>query len=124
MNIEIMNMIEEHKVLTSRIKNVESQIYGVQTLDNPVDSIEYTNLAIQLRGMKIYREGLEARLTNRGIIIDGDNYYENVTNIEPIHCPYYVPRSDYDEDKQKEETKPINQYNSTDNVKTDTSSND
>lgn len=42
------------------------------------DCLEYANFTIQLRGMKMYRDALTARLLNAGIIIKDGHYMAEV----------------------------------------------
>lgn len=85
----IKRMIDEHRVLDMRIKKVEQVVYDGDS--NPLlnmndksteaakrDCIEYANLTIQLRGMKMYRDALTARLFNAGIIIKDGHYMTEV----------------------------------------------
>jgi hypothetical protein len=42
------------------------------------DCMEYANLVIQLKGMKMYRDALTARLLNSGVIIKDGHYMTEV----------------------------------------------
>ena len=83
-------LIEDHKELNARIETVEHFVYdrdGNNSLLNmnnkspevaKRDCLEYANLTIQLRGMKMYRDALTARLLNARIIIKDGHYMAEV----------------------------------------------
>ena len=83
-------LIEEHKELNARIKIVEHFVYdcdgnnSLLNMNNKQpkvarrDCLEYANFTIQLRGMKMYRDALTARLLNAGIIIKDGHYMAEV----------------------------------------------
>jgi hypothetical protein len=86
----LKNLIEEHKELNARIEKVECFVYDCNGTNHLLnmnnkspkaaerDCMEYANLTIQLRGMKMYRDGLTARLLNAGIIIKDGHYMTEV----------------------------------------------
>lgn len=86
----VKGMIEEHKDLNARIEKLQYFVYDCNA-DNPLlnmnnksaeeakrDCIEYATLTIQLRGMKMYRDALTARLLNARIIIKDGHYMAEV----------------------------------------------
>lgn len=73
----VKRMIVEHKELCERIDKLDAFVHNVDTPKN-VHPVEYANLCIQLRGMKMYEDALRARLHNQGVEVDGDNYYATI----------------------------------------------
>lgn len=84
----LKKLIEEHKELNGRIERLEDFIYNLNNslliMDNKTqseakrDCLEYANLTIQLRGMKMYIDALTARLLNKGVIIKDGHYMTEV----------------------------------------------
>lgn len=73
----VKRMIVEHKELCERIDKLDAFVHNLDTPKN-VHPVEYANLCIQLRGMKMYEDALRARLHNQGVEVDGDNYYATI----------------------------------------------
>lgn len=90
MKEHLKNLIEEHKELNARIEKVEYFVYDYDgnnhllNMNNKSpkaakrDCMEYANITIQLRGMKMYRDALTTRLLNAGIIIEDGRYMTEV----------------------------------------------
>lgn len=86
MKEDLKVLINEHKKLNIHIEQVERFVYDCDDTNHLLnmnnkspkearkDCIEYANLVIQLRGMKMYRDALTARLLNAGIIIKDGHY--------------------------------------------------
>ena len=68
----IERMIQEHKQLVVRINKLHNFVYGGAY--EQVDAIEFGNLCVQLRAMKVYEDALRARLYNAGIKVVGEEY--------------------------------------------------
>lgn len=108
MDAYLSRAINEHKELTARVNKLASFIQSIQ-LDMTkgeckVDVEDYTLMRIQLEHMINYHDILESRLNKHGIVVDGEKYYEDVTEI----CDLRVPEnsnpgsgSDFDLDKEK-----------------------
>lgn len=73
----VKRMIVEHKELCERIDKLDAFVHNIDTPKN-VHPVEYANLCIQLRGMKMYEDALRAILHNQGVEVDGDNYYATI----------------------------------------------
>jgi hypothetical protein len=83
-------LINEHRDLNNHINKIERFVYncdGTNYLLNMNNKspkaaerncIEYANLVIQLKGMKMYRDALTARLLNSGVIIKDCHYMTEV----------------------------------------------
>lgn len=85
----VARMIQEHAQLVTRIEKLHNFIYnecGYPKPFNPskVTVVDYANMCIQLRAMKMYRDALEARLENAGIWYDGHAYREKVATIKEV----------------------------------------
>ena len=105
----ILNLINEHKELTERINKLTSVITSCN-VDTAKEQYkicldDYVLMRIQLEHMINYHDILSARLENHGVIVSGDKYFEDVTEIkEPAHVDSKTPSpgSDFDLDKQNE----------------------
>ena len=107
----ILNLINEHKELTKRTNKLSAFITSCN-----IDSVkeeykisleDYALMRIQLDHMNNYRDALSTRLNHHGIMICGNRYLEDVTEItEPMFNPVDNktpgPGSDFDQDKQDE----------------------
>ena len=85
----VARMIEEHAQLVTRIEKLHNFIYnecGYPKPFNPnkVSVVDYANMCIQLKAMRMYRDALEARLENAGIWYDGAAYREKVATIKEV----------------------------------------
>lgn len=83
----VARMIEEHAQLVTRIEKLHNFIYdeyGRPKNPSPVSIVDYGNMCIQLRAMRMYRDALEARLENAGIWYDGHGYSEKVASIKQV----------------------------------------
>lgn len=83
----VAKMIQEHAQLVTRIEKLHNFIYdeyGRPKNPSPVSIVDYGNMCIQLRAMKMYRDALEARLENAGIWYDGHGYSEKVASIKQV----------------------------------------
>ena len=107
----ILNLINEHKELTERINKLTAIITScnVDTAKEQYkDCLEdYVLMRIQFEHMVNYRDTLSTRLKKYGVIVSGDRYFEDVTEIkEPMFNPVDNktpgPGSDFDLDKQNE----------------------
>lgn len=100
MNKYQQSLIKEHSDLKIKLDNLESYIYSPAFEDE--NKAEFANKCIQLKGMRIYAESLEARLANVGIIYENGLYLHNVATINP---PYVEGcfGSDYDADSERDE---------------------
>lgn len=104
----ILRLIDEHKELTTRINKLTAFIASCNTDivkgESKIDVEDYALLRIQLEHMINYHDILQVRLEKHGIVVSGDKYFEDVTNVEK-----YVPEdskttgSDFDLDKQHED---------------------
>lgn len=79
----VKRMIDEHKVLIDRINKLETFIYSEQS--NKVNKVEFANMCVQLKGMRMYEEALRARLANHGVVFENCIYYK------PVDATY-IPR--------------------------------
>lgn len=107
----ILNLINEHKELTKRTNKLGAFITSCN-----IDSVkeeykvsveDYVLMRIQFEHMINYRDTLSTRLKKYGVIVSGDRYFEDVTEIkEPMFNPVDnktpAPGSDFDLDKQNE----------------------
>ena len=105
----ILNLINEHKELVERINKLASFITScnVDTVKEKYkDCLEdYVLMRIQLEHMINYHDILSSRLANHGIVISGDKYFEDVTEVKehaPVDYKTPAPGSDFDLDKQNE----------------------
>lgn len=85
----VARMIQEHAQLVTRIDKLHNFIYDECGYPRPFDSskitvVDYANMCIQLRAMKMYRDALGARLENAGIWYDGTTYREEVATIKEV----------------------------------------
>lgn len=101
------SLIKEHSELIIRLDSLHNYIYngeksksGHSVKDD--NKVEFANKCIQLKGMKIYAEALEARLANAGIYFEDDMYLQNVANIISPSTEGQVG-SDYDIDNKENE---------------------
>lgn len=105
----ILNIINEHKELTERINKLTAVINSCK-VDAAKEQYkicldDYVLMRIQLEHMINYYNILSARLENHGIVVSGDKYFEDVTEIkEPAQVDNKTPApgSDFDLDKQNE----------------------
>ena len=105
----ILNLINEHKELTKRTNKLGAFITSCN-----IDSVkeeykvsveDYVLMRIQFEHMVNYRDTLSTRLGNHGIVVSGDKYFEDVTEIKepaPVDNKTPAPGSDFDLDKQNE----------------------
>lgn len=89
----IERMLIEHKELVARINKLSAYIYSPNAMaDN--DKIDFANLCIQLRGMRMYEEALRGRLINKDIVLtptpDGFEYSAKL-DIDPEPEPLPKP---------------------------------
>ena len=105
----ILNLINEHKELVERINKLASFITScnVDTVKEKYkDCLEdYVLMRIQLEHMNRYHDILSARLEKHGVVVCGDKYFEDVTEIKesaPVDNKTPAPGSDFDLDKQNE----------------------
>lgn len=105
----ILNLINEHKELTERINKLTAIITScnVDTAKEQYkDCLEdYVLMRIQLEHMINYHDILSARLEKHGVVVSGDKYFEDVTEIKypaPVDNKTPTPGSDFDLDKQNE----------------------
>ena len=85
----VARMIEEHAQLVTRIDKLHDFIYDEYGYPRPFDSskitvVDYANMCIQLKAMKVYRDALGARLENAGIWYDGTTYREEVATVKEV----------------------------------------
>lgn len=76
----VKRMIDEHKELVARIDKLKDFVYNDGT-PSKVPIIEYANLCIQLKAMRVYADTLETRLANQGICLDNGVYFEAVDSM-------------------------------------------
>lgn len=105
----ILNLINEHKELVKRTNKLAAFITSCN-----IDSVkeeykisleDYALMRIQLDHMNNYRDTLSTRLNHHGIMICGNRYLEDVTDINesnPVDNKTPGPGSDFDLDKQNE----------------------
>ena len=105
----ILNLINEHKELTKRTNKLGAFITSCN-----IDSVkeeykvsveDYVLMRIQFEHMVNYRDTLSTRLNHHGIIICGNRYLEDVTDINesnPVDNKTPSAGSDFDLDKQNE----------------------
>lgn len=94
----VARMIEEHAQLVTRIEKLHKFIYddmGNPKQNLPVSFVDYANMCIQLRGMRMYREALEARLDNAGIWVGLDGYHEKIATVEEV-LNHPIPKDNCD----------------------------
>ena len=101
----ILNLINEHKELVERINKLASFITScnVDTVKEKYkDCLEdYVLMRIQLEHMNRYHDILYARLEKNGVVVLGNKYFEDVTEIkEPI--PSTEPSSSEGKEKSKD----------------------
>ena len=105
----ILNLINEHKELTERINKLTSVITSCN-VDATKEQYkicldDYILMRIQLEHMINYHDILSARLEKHGVVVAGDKYFEDVTEIKepaPVDNKTPAPGSDFDLDKQNE----------------------
>ena len=105
----ILNLINEHKELTERINKLTAVITSCN-VDAAKEQYkicldDYVLMRIQLEHMINYHDILSARLEKHGVVVSGDKYFEDVTEVkEPTHVDSKTPGpgSDFDLDKQNE----------------------
>ena len=105
----ILNLINEHKELVERINKLASFITScnVDTVKEKYkDCLEdYVLMRIQLEHMNRYHDILSARLEKHGVVVLGNKYFEDVTEVKepaPVDSKTPGPGSDFDLDKQNE----------------------
>ena len=113
MDAYLIRAINEHKELTERINKLASFISACDVDrvkgECKVDVEDYVLMRIQLEHMINYNDVLESRLNKHGIVVDGDKYFENVTEVKMTQVPPTkpgAPGSDFDLDKEKANGKP------------------
>lgn len=103
MDAYLVRAIDEHKELTARINKLASFITACNVDrvkgECKVDVDDYVLMRIQLEHMINYHDVLESRLNKHGIIVEGEKYYEDVTN--PIPVQPTDSESDFDKKKKK-----------------------
>lgn len=82
----ILNIINEHKELTERINKLTAVINSCN-VDAAKEQYkvcldDYVLMRIQLEHMISYHDILSARLEKHGVIVSGDKYFEDVTEIK------------------------------------------
>ena len=105
----ILNLINEHKELTERVNKLSAVITSCN-VDATKEQYkvcldDYVLMRIQLEHMINYHDILSARLEKHGVVVSGDKYFEDVTEVkEPAHVDSKTPApsSDFDLDKQNE----------------------
>lgn len=105
----ILNLINEHKELTERINKLTAIITSCN-VDTAKEQYkvcldDYVLMRIQLDHMNNYRDTLSTRLNHHGILICGNRYLEDVTDINesnPVDNKTPSTGSDFDLDKQHE----------------------
>ena len=86
----VARMIQEHAELVTRIEKLHNFIYDEcgypRPLNNPnkASIVDYANMCIQLKAMKVYSDALGARLENAGIWYDGTTYREEVATVKEV----------------------------------------
>lgn len=85
----VARMIQEHAQLVTLIDKLHDFIYNECGYPKPFDPskvtvVDYANMCIQLKAMKVYRDALGARLENAGIWFDGTTYREEVASIKQV----------------------------------------
>lgn len=83
----VARMIQEHAQLVTRIDKLHNFIYdecGYPKQNLAVTFVDYANMCIQLKAMKVYRDALGARLENAGIWYDGTTYREEVATVKQV----------------------------------------
>ena len=85
----VARMIQEHAELVTRIDKLHDFIYNEYGYPKPlnpskVSVVDYTNMCIQLKAMRVYCDALGARLENAGIWFDGRDYREKITTIKEV----------------------------------------
>lgn len=90
MKEHVKALINEHRDLNNHINKIERFVYDCDGTNHLLnmnnkspkaarkDCMEYANLTIQLRGMKMYRDALVCRLLNAGVIIKDGHYMTEV----------------------------------------------
>ena len=101
----ILNLINEHKDLTERINKLTSIITSCN-VDAAKEQYkvcldDYVLMRIQLEHMINYHDILSARLENHGIVVSGDKYFEDVTEIKET-SPSTEPSSSEGKEKSKD----------------------
>lgn len=111
MDAYILSAINEHKELTNRINKLTAFITSCNADmakgESKIDVEDYTLMRIQLEHMINYHDILSARLEKHGVVVFGDKYFEDVTEIKepafnPVDNKTPGPGSDFDLDKQNE----------------------
>ena len=105
----ILNLINEHKELTERVNKLSAVINSCN-VDAAKEQYkicldDYVLMRIQLEHMINYYNILSARLENHRVVVAGDKYFEDVTEIKepaPVDNKTPTPGSDFDLDKQNE----------------------
>lgn len=105
----ILNLINEHKELTERVNKLTAVINSCK-VDTAKEQYkvcldDYVLMRIQLEHMINYHDILSARLEKHGVVVSGDKYFEDVTEIKepaPVDSKTPSPGSDFDLDKQNE----------------------
>ena len=82
----ILNLINEHKELTERINKLTAIITSCN-VDTAKEQYkvcldDYVLMRIQLEHMINYHDILSTRLENHGVVVSGDKYFEDVTEIK------------------------------------------
>ena len=100
----ILNLINEHKELTERVNKLTAVINSCK-VDAAKEQYkvcldDYVLMRIQLEHMINYYNILSARLEKHGVVVSGDKYFEDVTEIKE-----YVPSTEHSSSEGKEKDK-------------------
>lgn len=90
----VARMVQEHAELVIKINKLDEFIYGNNGLNihtniennKTQDQLfynmsEYANKCMQLMNMRNYKNSLECRLNNEGVVYEGGEYLESVGKI-------------------------------------------
>ena len=80
----VERLINEHKLLVLRINELNDFIHSDEIYNT--NKVEFANMCIQLKGMRMYEEALRARLVNHGIVFENDTYFK------PVDTTYAPPK--------------------------------
>lgn len=101
----ILNLINEHKELTERVNKLTAVINSCK-VDAAKEQYkicldDYVLMRIQLEHMINYYNILSARLEKHGIVVSGNKYFEDVTEIKE-HVSSTEPSSSEGKEKDKD----------------------
>lgn len=86
-------LIEEHSQLMIKIIKLTNYLNSAESEKD--DKIEFINKVIQLKGMNIYCDALEARMANADIVFEDGQYLNRVAQID------FTPENQSSEDDQE-----------------------